>query len=211
VHCPERCGLCRRTFANPASSHSVSARFVVSFAIELLDVDAFKQNLADSLGISAAQIKIELSIGIFDYVQQAAVVDATLATVSGTQQAAVALASSVSQAFPDASSASATLGVPVQSSPVVAAVSSSPSTPPFPIPPPSTDDDGGGVSVIATIIGVSVAALIIAVLVFTFMNQYGELYRQYMGQIEPKQYAPLVVYASSPIVHTDESSKKRAV
>ena len=234
VHCPERCGLCRRQFADPSSSFSMRLVFVVDIAIEAFDVDAFSQKLADALAISAHQIATRLSTG-------SVVVETTIATVSGTEEDAVSLAATATQTFPSASAATATLGVPVSSAPVASSVAANPSPPPSPpappappppsptpTPPPPTpspddagseDGEDGGVPMVATVVGVAVAGLVLVVVFFACTNRPNDDNRLPPYGFPPGSYAPVVVYASSAVgfvgrtgggvVSDEEGEKKR--
>lgn len=131
VHCPERCGLCRRTFARGPRAVTVSVQMRVAQSIDTFAPMRFRRRVADSLGISENQIETTLSHG-------STIVDMSIVTASGSLGAATQLQEAIMNTFTDASVATTLLGVPVTS---VAAASLSvapPAAPPVapPQPPP---------------------------------------------------------------------------
>lgn len=196
IHCPERCGLCQRAFSDPERSTTVAVQVAVDQPIHEFQPLPFRQKFADAVAISVNAIEIKLSAG-------STVVDMTLSTVSGSDADAQALSAKVTTAFPDASSAAATLGVPVLelTSAVVAASPTAPPSPPPPPsppqtpppPPPSSGDDNSQLFVI--ILASTVGGLVLSVVAFVcFCMPRSNQRPAYTGPTAPPA---VIVYAES--------------
>ena len=105
IHCPERCGLCERSFANPETSTTVQVQVSVDQPIHEFQPTPFRQAFADSLAISVNSIRLVLSAG-------STVVDMQISTVGGTPEEASTLHSRVGSVFASPSAASSVMGVP---------------------------------------------------------------------------------------------------
>ena len=211
IHCPERCGLCRRAFADPERSTTVAVQVAVDQPVHEFEPMQFRQKFADAVAISVNSIQMELSAG-------STIVDMTLSTVSGSDADAQSLNAKIASTFPDASSAASTLGVPVLSltsnvaaaSPVAppSPPSPEPSPPPIPSPPkpstpppspvpsPSSTDDGNS-QLFAIALASVVGALVLAVVVFVCCCMRSEPKPQQSGYRAPLMPPAVVVYAES--------------
>ena len=172
AHCPERCGLCQRRFADPKRSTTVNVQMTIDQQIDLFDPMPFRRKFAEALDISEAQIGIALSAG-------STVVDMSIKTMSGTASAALALDTKIANTFSNPSVAQTVLGVPVLSfTASVASATPAPPPgvpnpsppPPVPVPvasplPPSEDDDSFSWTwiIVAIIVGVLVIGIAIVV------------------------------------------------
>lgn len=219
IHCPERCGKCRRSFSTASRSNFVTLQLVLDLSINEVDQNTLKQRLADVLQISAAQIEFALFGG-------STIVDAVIVTVDGTLASATELQATVSAQLPDASSVTTKLGVPVTSAPVVGTGSSGPATPPTlppalppptspphpetpppkhspppvpPRPPPITSDDSS-IPNVAIVIGSAAGALLIIVVllvVFCLPNTQKRGRYDRLAGIQRQSAPAVVVYAGS--------------
>jgi len=209
VHCPERCGLCKRRFADPETSATVQVAVDVDQPIHEFQPVSFRLAFANAVAISSNSIQMTLSAG-------STVVDMKIATVSGAPDAAAALNTKVNTVLSNPSSASSALNVPVLSvtstvvsappshppySPPLHPPSASPLPPPHlgaPPPPPPKEEGGGGVSVVAIIIASVTGALIVAVVLFVcFCMPKDDKRRQFDGKGRPQSTYPIIVYAET--------------
>jgi hypothetical protein len=219
IHCPERCGKCRRAFASADRSHFVTLQLVLGLSIESVDQNTLKQRLADLLQISIAQIEFALSVG-------STIVDATIVTVDGTASSAAVLVSRIETQLPSTEAATTALGVTVASTPVTGSSSSGPaappsspppripprgppappdapgvSTPPHPPPPPPVEDESS-IPTIAIIIGSAAGALLLLVIALVFFCLPNTATRDKYGRVGERNSFPpaaVVVYAGSAI------------
>jgi hypothetical protein len=204
IHCPERCGLCKRAFADPDESTTVSVQVAVDQTVDGFHPMPFRQKFADAMAISVNAIEMQVSAG-------STIVDMTIATVEGTADAAQALQTKVAATLSDPSTAGSVLGVPVLSvaSSVVAQAPYTPPPPPSPPPPPpspprpppppppASDDDNSWLYaiIIASVAGALIVALVGFVCFCTPKTESrDDSFAAYMQALNPPA---VVVYAES--------------
>lgn len=205
-HCPERCGLCKRAFADPTESTTVGVQVGVDQTVDEFQPMPFRQKFADAMAISVNAIEIQVSAG-------STIVDMTIATVEGTADAAQALQTKVAATLSDPSTAGNVLGVPVTSIASTVLAQSPygpppspplPSPPPLPRPPPSpprppppeSDDNSGLFGIIlSSVAGALILALVAFVCFCMPRDRHAEQYRQALTSPPPA----VVVYAESAV------------
>jgi len=202
IHCPERCGLCKRRFATSDQSASVHVHVYVDQKIHTFKPMQFRQKFADAVAISVNSVEMTLTAG-------STIADLKIATISGSYSDANALNARIASRIPDAASASTTLGVPVLSitSTVVQASPSappsqkmppplSPPLPPLPSPPLTSPPPNSKKSNLVEIVLVCVAAaLILAVALCVCMKPADTSRRTSLST--PLAKAPVIIYAES--------------
>lgn len=129
VHCPERCGKCRRVFSNPQTSATVDVEFVVDQSVEAFEPMPVRERFADAIAVSVNAIEMELSAG-------STVVNMKISTVEGTEAAAQAVQTRIGAAFSSPTAVTEVLQVPVLSFSSQVAPAPPHAPPPSPSAPP---------------------------------------------------------------------------
>ena len=195
--CPERCTKCRRVFAPRARSAVVKVGFTIDQPLEAFQPMPFRQSFADAISVSVNQVDLQLSSG-------STVVDITIVSPSGTVDAAAAIEAKVTESFSDPVVAAATLGVPVISMEAATTEEASPAAPPHnppnhpPVHPPVSPETTGGEFPTGAIVGVVLAALLLAaavgVGVYLWSNSEDDDGKKF-SQVPTSTAAGVVVFA----------------
>lgn len=156
IYCPERCGVCRIEYADPARNHAAQIDVIADAAIETINIPDVKQRLADALGISAARISIALS-------GASVRVLITIATVEGSPVAAEETAEAARKILETKEAASTVLGLSVEETSVLVAAGS-PVAPPAPPPVESPKPKDGSVPIVATVIGAASSLVLVGLI-----------------------------------------------
>ena len=128
LYCPEKCGVCTRSYpTNENTASVVKWRLRISTPIYQFDRGLFRRSLARTLSVSPAQVSLSVSAG-------STVVEVTIATPSGDEAAAAAIAGIINSQLGDPTNAASLLSFPVES--VEAAAATTPDFAPYAPPPP---------------------------------------------------------------------------
>ena len=189
LHCPERCGLCKRNFNRGRLAVRIGLSLKIARTIYTFDRAQFRRRFADAIGISDAQLQVNIRAG-------STIIEMEAVTVGGTMSEAATIVSDIESTFTDMETSSVILEETLLS-PVTTSILNPPPTgppsvppsapPPLPLPmlpppvatptppstspptppstsPPKSDDESTRVPVLAVVIA-SIAGAVILIIV----------------------------------------------
>jgi hypothetical protein len=135
LHCPERCGLCKRNFNRGRLASRIGINLKVAREMHSFNRARFRRRFADAIGISDAQLEVNIRAG-------STIIEMEAVTVGGTMSEAEVIVSDIESTFTDMETSSVileeTLLSPITTRIINPPPASPPVAPPSAPPPPPT-------------------------------------------------------------------------